>query len=131
MFYWRLNKFWITPWTRDVKYILFPGCTFGLPMIWLIHLVNEMWIKRTLPTWGKAAGRLKVARPEAATEGLLSLREKCPNTEFFLVLIFPRSDWIRRDTKYLSVLSPNVGKYGSEKILYLDTFHAVYKKRCL
>ena len=26
------------------------------------------------------------------------LREKCPNTEFFLALIFPHSDWIRRDT---------------------------------
>ena len=25
----------------------------------------------------------------------LSLREKCPNTEFFLVRIFPYSDWIR------------------------------------
>ena len=24
----------------------------------------------------------------------------CPNTEFFLVRIFPHSDWIRRDTKY-------------------------------
>ena len=27
-----------------------------------------------------------------------SLREKCPNTEFFRVRIFPHSDWIRRDT---------------------------------
>ena len=27
-----------------------------------------------------------------------TLREKCPNTEFFLVRIFPHSDWIRRDT---------------------------------
>ena len=25
-----------------------------------------------------------------------SLREKCPNSEFFLVLIFQHSDWIRR-----------------------------------
>ena len=30
----------------------------------------------------------------------LTLREKCPNTEFFLVLIFPHLDWIRRDTEY-------------------------------
>ena len=28
----------------------------------------------------------------------LYLREKCPNTEFFLVCIFPHSDWIRRNT---------------------------------
>ena len=26
----------------------------------------------------------------------MSLREKCPNTEFFLVRIFPYSDWIRK-----------------------------------
>ena len=37
------------------------------------------------------------------------LREKCPNTEFFLVCIF---------------LHP--GKYGPEKTPYLDTFHKVF-----
>ena len=31
----------------------------------------------------------------------------------------------KRDTKYLSVFSPNVGKYGPEITPYLDTFHAV------
>ena len=36
-----------------------------------------------------------------------TLREKCPNTEFFLVRIFPHSDRIWRDTPYL------------------DTFHTV------
>ena len=56
---------------------------------------------------------------------LKSLREKCPNTEFFLVRIFPHSDRIRRDTDYLSVFSPNAGKYGPEKTLHLDTFDAV------
>ena len=54
-----------------------------------------------------------------------SLREMCPNTEFFLVRIFPYSNWILRDTSYLSVFSPNAGKYGPEKTPYLDTFHAV------
>ena len=38
-----------------------------------------------------------------------TLPEKCPNTE------------------YLSVVSPNAGKYGPEKTPYLDTFHAVKK----
>ena len=33
----------------------------------------------------------------------------------FLVRIFPYSDWIRRDMEYLSVSSPNAGKYGPEK----------------
>ena len=44
-----------------------------------------------------------------------SLREKCLNTEFLLVGIFPHSDWIRRDTENLSVFSSNVEKYRPEK----------------
>ena len=47
-----------------------------------------------------------------------SLHEKCPNTELFLVRIFPHSD----------VFSPNAGKYRPEKTPYLDTFHAVIGK---
>ena len=47
-----------------------------------------------------------------------SLREKCPNAEFFLVRIFPHSDWIRRYTPYVSVFSPNPVKYGPEKTPY-------------
>ena len=54
------------------------------------------------------------------------LREKCPNTGFLLVCIFPHSDWIQRDTTYFSVFSPNAGKYGPEKTPYLTTFHAVH-----
>ena len=54
-----------------------------------------------------------------------SLREKCANTEFFLVRIFLHSDWIRRDTDYLSVSSPNAGKEGPEKTPCLDTFYAL------
>ena len=54
------------------------------------------------------------------------LCEKYPNTEFFLVRIFPHSDWIRRDTKYLSLrIQSECGKYEPEKTPYLDTFHAV------
>ena len=34
----------------------------------------------------------------------------------FLVRIFPHSDWIRKDTEYLSVFSQNAGKDGSEKL---------------
>ena len=57
--------------------------------------------------------------------GKRTLRENCPNTEFFLVHIFSHLDWIRRDTPYLFVSSPNAGKYGPEKTPYLETFHAV------
>ena len=63
-----------------------------------------------------------------------TLREKCPNTKFFLVCFFPHSHWIRRirrDTRYLSVFSPNAEKYGPGKTSYLDTFHAVGVKEII
>ena len=34
---------------------------------------------------------------------LVPLREKCPNTELFMVRIFPHLDYIWRDTSYLSL----------------------------
>ena len=46
-----------------------------------------------------------------------------------MVRIFRHSDWIQRDTEYLSVFSSNAGKYGPEKTPYLDTFYAVYTNR--
>ena len=55
-----------------------------------------------------------------------SLCEMCPSTEFFLVCIFPHSNWIRRDTSYLSVFYPNTGKHGPEETPYLDTFPAMF-----
>ena len=45
----------------------------------------------------------------------LILPENCPNTELFLVRNFPHSDWIRRDTEYLSVFSPNAGKIWTRR----------------
>ena len=39
--------------------------------------------------------------------------------------IFPHLDRIQRDTEYLSVFNPNVGKYEPGKTPYLDTFHVV------
>ena len=56
---------------------------------------------------------------------VLNFAWKCPKKEFFLVRIFPHSNWIRRDTLYHSVFSPNAVKYGPEKTPYLDTFHTV------
>ena len=40
----------------------------------------------------------------------------------FLVRIFLYSDWIPRDTEYLSVVSSNAGKYGPEKLLKRTLF---------
>ena len=88
------------------------------------------------------------------------LREKCPNTEFFLVRIFPHLDWIRRDTKSVQIRSfflvgllahldwiwtdtKSVWKYRPEQTpfriwtlayldtWYLDTFHTMIKSQSL
>ena len=67
------------------------------------------------------------------------LREKCPNTELFLVRIYCiRTEYgeILRYSDTLFVFSPNTGKYGPEITPYLDTFRAVvflsvFYKLCL
>ena len=41
-----------------------------------------------------------------------------------LVRIFPHSNWTRKDTPYLSVFSPNAGKW-TRITSNTDTFHAV------
>ena len=50
-----------------------------------------------------------------------ALREKLPNTEFFLVRTLLYSDWIRRFSSKI----PNKWKCGSEKTPHWGTFHAV------
>ena len=47
------------------------------------------------------------------------MREKCPNTQFFSCPYFPV---FGLNTPYLSVFSPNAGKYGLEKNPNLDSF---------
>ena len=54
-----------------------------------------------------------------------SLCDMCRTTEVFLFRFFLHLDRIQRDAKYLSVFSPNAGKYGPEKTPYLNTFHVV------
>ena len=69
-------------------------------------------------TWKYSINQKPIHRLER-----LPLHEKCTNTEFYLVRIFPHSDWLRRNTEYLS---PNARKYGREKTPYLDPFYAVF-----
>ena len=58
-----------------------------------------------------------------------SLHEKCPIRKLFVVRVFPYSNWIRRDTNYLSLFSQNAGKYEPEITPHLDTFQAVFYYR--
>ena len=77
--------------------------------------------------WVSSVFIISFFSPYRVCSKLWTLREKCPNTEFFLVRIFPHSDWIRRDTSYLSVSSPNARKYRPGKTSYVNTFHTVQK----
>ena len=61
-------------------------------------LVQTTKLKKTLEKT-----RLEVDNDSQTTYP--SLREKYPNMKFFLVRIFPHSNWIRRDTKYLPIQS--------------------------
>ena len=47
----------------------------------------------------------------------------------FLVRIFPHLDWIRRDASYLSVFSPNAGKYGPELLRIQTLFTQWYSQQ--
>ena len=57
--------------------------------------------------------------------GYTSTAEKVSKYGVFLARVFRHSDWIRRDTPFLSVFSSNEAKYGQEKTAYLDNFHTV------
>ena len=61
-------------------------------------------------------------RLNQSSTGLSVLREKCQNTEFSLVLIFPYSGF---PFSYISLFSQSTGKYGPEKTPYLDNFQAL------
>ena len=54
-----------------------------------------------------------------------TLREKCPNMEFFLVCIFLYWDWIWTDTLSFHIQS-EYRKIRTRKTPYLDTFHAAF-----
>ena len=54
------------------------------------------------------------------------LREKCPNTELFLVRIFLHSDWIRRNTVSLRIQS-EYRKIRTRNNSVFGHFHAVHK----
>ena len=49
-----------------------------------------------------------------------TLREKCPNMEFFFWSVY---SFLRTEYGDLRRFSPYTEKYGPEKTPYLDTFH--------
>ena len=53
--------------------------------------------------------------PVPSTKLYITLHEKCPNTEFFLVRIFLYSDWIRRFSPYLLCIYSEYRKIRTRK----------------
>ena len=51
---------------------------------------------------------------------------KSVRIRIFLVRILPHSEWIGRDREYLSVFSPNMGKYGPDNLQIRTLFTQSY-----
>ena len=89
----------------------------------LIRTVN--WF--SILTYFKGTTWLAVASVVFAHLLKATMREKCPNTEFFLV----HKVTIKNANDQISVFSPDIGKSTPEKTPYLDTFHAAKTKNII
>ena len=52
-------------------------------------------------------------------------RKKCPCSKLFWSAFFPHSDRIRRDTRYLSIFTPDAGKIPTRITPNMNHFYAV------
>ena len=116
---------------------------FKIKVNLLIILFHKMSSTKSLPLSGTESEIERMInfkkfgeQPYSLESAKSTLREKCPNTKFFLVRILPHSDWIRRNsnlfgTSYLSVFSPNTGKYGPEKTPCWTHFTKSKSSSCL
>ena len=110
----------IQEWTKSVLWKTalkkFQGIWSAYPSIFLKGLSQNL-LSPLLNTLSQMFDRLN-----QSSTGLSVLREKCQNTEFSLVLIFPYSGF---PFSYISLFSQSTGKYGPEKTPYLDNFQAL------
>ena len=85
------------------------GFTWDFILVWVLFvalvITFTVWLDTTVALLSTSANSLGASKWK--TIYFLSLIEKCPNAEFFLVCVFLYSDWIR-------IFTP-----------YLDTFHSV------
>ena len=77
-------------------------CPFNVvsTLIWYYFNIVSMWPERLLKLyWNQSGyGFAEILVSSGLLNEIISLREKCPNTDSFLVRIFPHSDWIRRNS---------------------------------
>ena len=89
------------------------NCFFGMTVL-LQKVFSSIWIdnKSSYPfiLKGYAHFFTQIIMTNSSTAWKVSV------FEVFLVLIFPHSDWIRRDTDCLSVFGQNAVKHGPEKL---------------
>ena len=77
----------------------------------LLHFSNIIWKCLIVALHKSKTVPLVFRKHVKNLSRYVALREKCPNTEFFLVRIFPHSDWIRVSLGIQSKCE----KYGPEK----------------
>ena len=94
---------WLTDWGKETK--------FRYPYFSLWH---SMWRKYTPLYWFPSKYLFNRSQYYTHFFSPGRLFGKVFVFGFILSHIFPHSDWIRRDTSYLSVFSPNVGKCWPE-----------------
>ena len=104
-----------------------------LPLWWIIFvfLVVRWAIKISyfVQTWKFSKFRNSFLIIFLSFHGYIKLKKtlnfKLPQTSWFTFAVWKVSKYKVFSGLYLPVFSPNPGKYGLEKTLYLDTFHSV------
>ena len=86
-------------------------------------LRGKGWIQKELIKEGTISAKSKINGNYFWVQW--TLREKCPNTEFFLVRIFLYSDWIRRFTELENRSFSNVFR-GKRNWLFLKMARILY-----
>ena len=119
------NSFCIFLWTNleQLRMRMFVICVEVIIYL-LLHNLYDWKFDLKMITYNcwKACSFVEQLYPRSCFMKVLRVSNTMKIWNVFLVRMFPYSDWIRRGTEYLSVISPNAGKYGPEKTPYLATF---------
>ena len=90
-----------------------------LPNFWHVSNIDFLFVKNFIEKLPSASFKVLVYQkylgPGSPLKSYNFTAWKVSVFGVILARIFPHSDWLRRDTEYLSVFSPNAGKYRPEK----------------
>ena len=89
-----------------------------LPNFWHVSDIDFLFVKNFIEKLPSASFKVLVYQkylgPGSPLKSYNFTAWKVSVFGVILARIFPHSDWLRRDTEYLSVFSPNVGKCVQE-----------------